>query len=94
MINPKAIEQNRRVTIEKKVIVDGEWKTLSDTRGEARFCFFSTDYEEFENGPGLFPAAVVEWPDGRLESFHVNFIRFVKDSPADETTITTKEQPC
>jgi hypothetical protein len=86
MINPKAIEQNRRVTIEKRVIVDGEWKTLSDTRGEAKFCFFSTDHEEYENGPGHFPVAVVEWPDGRLESFHVDFIRFVS---AGETTTTT-----
>ena len=51
-------------------------------KGEAVFHQFSTDHEEFEDGPGNYPAAIIEWPDGQLESVHVNFLRFV-----DPTTV-------
>jgi hypothetical protein len=75
MSNSEAPYQGRRVNVFEGLNIEGRWQTV--WKGEAKFCFFSTDYEELESGHGLFPAAVVEWPSGRLESLHVNFVAFV-----------------
>lgn len=45
--------------------------------GEATFHQFGVGYEEFEAGPGNFTTAIVEWPDGRVESVPVDHVRFV-----------------
>lgn len=52
--------------------------------GEATFHQFGVDYEEFETGPGNFTTAIVEWPDGRVESVAVNRVRFVTSNNACE----------
>lgn len=52
--------------------------------GEAWFHGFGTDYEEFENGPGNFSTAIVEWPDGKVEMVRADAIRFML--PIDERT--------
>lgn len=59
--------------------------TLTHTRkfnvkidaGEAVFHQFGVAYEEFENGPGNFTTAIIEFPDGRVESVCVEMIRFL-----------------
>ena len=52
-----------------------EWKMVE--KGEALFHSFGADYEEFENGPGNFSAAIVEWPNGQVEMVRADRIRFV-----------------
>ena len=46
-------------------------------KGEAVLHQFGVDYEEFELGPGNFSTALVEWPDGRVESVRADYIRFM-----------------
>lgn len=45
--------------------------------GEALFHQFGVGYEEFESGPGNFTTAIVEWPDGRVESVPAAHVQFV-----------------
>ena len=52
-----------------------EWKDVEI--GEATFHGFGVDVEEFENGPGNYSAAIVEWPDGRVEMIRADKIRFL-----------------
>ena len=52
-------------------------KYALEPQGEATFHQFGVGYEEFEAGPGNFTTAVVEWPDGRVESVPVEHVRFV-----------------
>ncbi len=56
------------------------WK-LQET-GCALFHQFGVGYEEFENGTGNFTTAIVEWPDGRVESVPAEHVRFV--TPEEE----------
>ena len=48
--------------------------------GEALFHQFGVAYEEFENGPGNFSTAIIEFPDGHVESICVEMIRFLEPS--------------
>lgn len=50
---------------------EGEWKPCV-------FHAWSTDYEEFESGPGLFPTAIVEDETGCIHSVYVENVRFPK----------------
>jgi hypothetical protein len=43
----------------------------------AWFHSFGTDYEEFDNGPGLHPVAIVELADGTVISPHATMIQFI-----------------
>ena len=45
--------------------------------GNAVFHGFFSDYEEFETGPGNYPAALIEWEDGKLESVVAHSVRFL-----------------
>jgi hypothetical protein len=58
-----------------KLWVNGAWSAPFDKLAE--FHCFSTDHEEYENGPGLQPVAIVEYVDGKVEAVHVNKIRFI-----------------
>ena len=55
-------------------------------KGEAVFHQFGTDYEEFENGPGLFPVAIVEFPDGHIETPRAEWVRFLVPNARNEGT--------
>jgi hypothetical protein len=44
---------------------------------EAVFHRFSMDYEEFDEGPGNYPVAIIEWPDGKVDTVRVSLIQFV-----------------
>ncbi len=46
---------------------------------EAFFHTFSTNYEEFDNGPGLYPVAIVETLDGTVKVVPAEQISFFKD---------------
>jgi len=48
-----------------------------EPQGEAMFHQFGVSYEEFEAGPGNYTTAIVEWPDGRVESVVAEHVRFV-----------------
>ena len=59
--------------------------------GNAVFHGFFSDYEEFEAGPGNYPAALIEWGDGKIESVVAHSVRFlvptlelevIKEAPA------------
>jgi hypothetical protein len=50
--------------------------------GNALFHCWGADFEEFESGPGNTTVAIVEWPDGSIETVLPKFIRFL-DTPAD-----------
>lgn len=45
--------------------------------GLATFHAFGTDYEELPQGVGNFPCAIVEWPDGKIESFPIQLVHFI-----------------
>ena len=63
------------VTALKNVPGTREWKVVE--KGEAVFHQFGMDYEEFENGPGNFSTAIVEWPDGMVDMVRAERIQFL-----------------
>ena len=48
-----------------------------EPQGEALFHGLGVGYEEGETGIGNYSTAIVEWPDGRVESVVADRIRFV-----------------
>lgn len=46
---------------------------------EAVFHCWGTNFEEYESGPGNFTTAIVEYPDGRVDSVEVHKIRFTRE---------------
>ena len=49
-------------------------------KGKALFHQFGVGYEEFEHGPGNFTTAIVEWPDGQIESVPAQYVKFLQPS--------------
>jgi hypothetical protein len=49
-------------------------------KGLALFHCFSSDYEELNEGVGIYPVAIVEWPAGRVEAVPIHLIQFIKES--------------
>ena len=47
--------------------------------GEAKFLQFGIDYEELSCGAGSYTAAIIEHPNGRVESLPLCLIRFVNE---------------
>lgn len=45
--------------------------------GKAMFHAWGVEYEEFENGPGNYTVAIVENPDGSVETFMPHLIVFL-----------------
>ncbi len=45
--------------------------------GEAAFHCWGNEYVEFEAGPGNSTVAVVEFPNGKVETFHPSHIQFM-----------------
>ena len=52
-------------------------KYVLTPKGEALFHGFGVDYEEFETGPGNYSTALVEWPNGQVESVRADHVRFL-----------------
>lgn len=51
---------------------NGEWR-------KGLFHEWTTDHVEFENGPGLYPAAIVEDEDGGVHVIYAEYVRFPKE---------------
>ncbi len=49
------------------------------------FHCFSTNYDEFNDGPAMYPVAIVELSDGTIEIVNAGLIRFIDPMPADKT---------
>ena len=62
--------------------VDGK-ANLVPTGEIGYFHQFGTDYGEYEVGPGNFPIAIVEMPDGEVKLVYAEFIKFI-DPPDGE----------
>jgi hypothetical protein len=56
-----------------------EGKDLVDDY-QASFHGWSTSYDEFESGPGHYPVAIVEKPDGQVAVVQARLIRFLDKS--------------
>lgn len=65
----------KRVEVMKWGMAGGKWRTAVDH--EATFLSFGTDYEEFQNGCGMFTCAVLELDDGRVEMVRADLIKFL-----------------
>ncbi|MEV9060044.1 hypothetical protein AB0118_07380 [Klebsiella quasipneumoniae] len=64
----------KRITYEYH---EGKRNEVVTTR-EGLFHQWGTDYEEFETGPGNMTVAVVEFPDGTVETFLPYLIKFIE----------------
>lgn len=71
----------RKVIVSHRILNGIEWVTA--VKGEAKFHQFGMDYEEFENGPGNYSTAIVEWPDGTVEMVRADRIKFLKELPSE-----------
>ena len=71
----------RRVIVSKMVPTfpagAGRAVYVPEPQGEALFHQFGVGYEEFDAGPGNYTTAIVEWPDGRVESVPAQHVQFV-----------------
>jgi len=54
---------------------------LDDDR-EGRFHGWGSGYEEFESGPGNYTVAIVEFPDGKVDTVMPYLIRFLDSDAA------------
>ena len=54
----------------------------------AVFHGFSTNYEEFDNGIGNYTVAIIEWPDGKVETVQADLIQFVNPTVIANNTDT------
>jgi hypothetical protein len=73
----QAVAQTQSAT--RSVIVrDG---FTDQIRGEGIFQGFGLDYEELRDGVGTYSAAIVEWPDGRMELVPLHLVRFITPTP-------------
>lgn len=73
--------------MERKVMVFKSYSDMCKNKPEYIGIFqgYSQDHVEFETGPGNFPVAIVEKPNGRVDSVHVHLIEFVEATePAEE----------
>jgi len=50
---------------------------VKEQQGEAVFHQFGSSYEELEHGVGIYTTAIIEWPDGRVESITPDNMQFV-----------------
>lgn len=69
-----------RVESFEKIPGTKDWHMVD--KGLAVFHGFSMDHEDYESGPGHFPVAIVEFPDGHIETHRVERIKFIKPEAA------------
>lgn len=53
---------------------------------EGKFHCWGVEYEEFENGPGNYTVAIVEMPDGSIQTLMPFLIRFLDGEGAKANT--------
>jgi hypothetical protein len=66
----------RKVKVLENLHRDGAWRMTVKCES-AIFHGFGFDYEEFEDGPGNFSAAIVEYPDGSVGLVRADRIQFI-----------------
>ena len=49
------------------------------------FHCFSTDYDEFNDGPAMKPVAIIERDDGSVETVNAGLIRFIDPASVGKT---------
>lgn len=64
------------VTLKSQDRVDGKMVWVENKR-QAIFHAFGTDYEEYDDGPGHYPVAIVEYRDGVVDIVYAKCIRFL-----------------
>lgn len=72
----RKVELKRKVFVPASEGVRGHWKDVEPVI--ATFHQFGAAYEEFEAGPGNYTVAIVELPDGTVESANLYDIRFIE----------------
>ena len=69
----------RRVIVSTRIRTNhpnpGNYKVVP--QGEADFHGFGSCYEEFEGGPGNYTVAIIEWPDGKVDTVPADMIQFL-----------------
>jgi len=84
-LNIRDWREMRKVEILELGSVDGKVKTVP-TGEIGYFHQFGTDHEGYKAGPGNFPAAIVEMPDGSIRLEYAKFIKFLNPiEQADES---------
>lgn len=71
----RRIEVKTRVWIQPSPGVNGHW--VMNEPIIAKFHQFGSAYEEFESGPGNYSVAIVEMPDGTVQTLALSDIRFL-----------------
>lgn len=71
-----------RSVMTMKPVYDGNKKTGMEDLVEAVFHQWGAEYEEFESGPGNYTVAIVELPDGTIQTHMPNCIRFLDGADA------------
>jgi hypothetical protein len=66
----------RRVMV-YEIVLDESSQRERVPQGEAVFHGFGADYEEFENGPGNYTVAIIEWPNGAVQLVQTHLIQFI-----------------
>ncbi|CAH5462713.1 TPA: hypothetical protein N0X70_001533 [Enterobacter roggenkampii] len=56
----------------------GSFRHKKETVIEGLFHQWGSDFEEFETGPGNMTVAIVELPDGTVETFVPHLIKFIE----------------
>ncbi len=59
---------------------------LDDDR-EGKFHGWGAGYEEFESGPGNYTVAIVEFPDGKVDTVMPYLIRFLDSDDANNEAL-------
>lgn len=67
----------RPVEVKEWIKCDGETRSTLKVVGQGLFHQFGTDHMEYDNGPGPFPGAIVEMPDGTVKFLALQQIRFL-----------------
>ncbi len=72
----RKVELMRKVFVPASEGIRGHWANSEPV--VATFHQFGAAYEEFEAGPGNYTVAIVELPDGTIESANLPDIRFIE----------------
>lgn len=80
----------RRVEIFDNIYSDKTKKYEKTPIGTGLFHAWGMDYEEFENGPGVFSTAIVECDNGSIINTPSEYIRFIDGDPIQESDVVVE----
>ncbi len=76
LLNQEPVKPSLRRVIVSKRIWNGTGQHLVEIVGPAVFHQWGSEFEEFEAGPGNVTVAIVEFPDGRIQTALPQDLRF------------------